>query len=226
MGNKKETNSSVDNDSCCFEPFISPNPITSFNPVQHFPTIDQTAFISQFSSVIGDVTIKNNVYVAPNVSIRADEGTPFYIGSKTNIQDGVVLHGLLNKRITVDKKKYSIFIGDEVSVAHGALIHGPCYIADKVFVGFNSIIYTAIVGKGAFISYNAVVTNGVRIAPNKFVPPGANIDTQEKADSLSNVPKDSKEFAAEVQRVNQEFPASYHLLFGKNRCSCGLACEH
>jgi carbon dioxide concentrating mechanism protein CcmM len=220
---KKRTNSSSYNHSHCFEPFISPNPITSFNPVQRFPKINKTAFVSQFSSVIGDVTIRNNVYVAPNVSIRADEGTPFYIGSNTNIQDGVILHGLLNKRISVGTKRYSIFIGNEVTIAHGALVHGPCYIADKVFVGFNAIVYNAIIGRGSFISYNAVVTNGVRIPPNRFVPPGANIDSQEKADALSPVPEDSKEFAREVQRVNQEFPASYHLLFGKNRCSCGIA---
>ncbi|MEF2094816.1 carbonate dehydratase [Bacillus sp. CFBP9009] len=223
MEEKQGSNTSSNNHSHCFEPFISPNPITSFNPVQIFPKIDKTAFISQFSSVIGDVTISDNVYVAPNVSIRADEGTPFYIGSNSNIQDGVILHGLLNNRILVGIKGYSIFIGNEVTIAHGALVHGPCYIADKVFVGFNSIVYTAIVGSGAFISYNAVVTNGVRIPPDRFVPPGANIDSQEKADALSPVPKDSKEFVHEVQRVNQEFPASYHLLFGKNRCSCGFA---
>ncbi|SOC06437.1 carbon dioxide concentrating mechanism protein CcmM [Ureibacillus xyleni] len=209
--------------SHCFEPFISPNPITPSNPVQRFPKIHQTAFISQFSSVIGDVTISNNVFVAPNVSIRADEGTPFYIGSNTNLQDGVILHGLLNRKISLGNKKYSIFIGNEVSVAHGALVHGPCYIGDKVFVGFNAIVYNAIVGEGSFISTNAVVTNGVRIAPNRFVPPGANIDSQEKADALSPIPGDSEEFAAQVQRVNQEFPASYHLSFGKNRCSCGVA---
>jgi carbon dioxide concentrating mechanism protein CcmM len=223
LGEEKGSNSSSYNHSHCFEPFISPNPITSFNPVQRFPKIDKTAFVSQFSSVIGDVTIRNNVYVAPNVSIRADEGTPFYIGSNTNIQDGVILHGLLNKRISDGIQRYSIFIGNEVTIAHGALVHGPCYIADEVFVGFNSIVYIAIVGRGAFISNNAVVTNGVRIPPDRFVPPGANIDSQEKADVLSPVPKDSKEFAHEVQRVNQEFPASYHLLFGGNRCSCGFA---
>jgi carbonic anhydrase/acetyltransferase-like protein (isoleucine patch superfamily) len=216
-------NSSCHNHSHCFEPFISPNPITSFNPVQCYPKIDETAFVSQFSSVIGDVTIKNNVYVAPNVSIRADEGTPFYIGANTNIQDGVVLHGLLNRRICDGCKCYSIFIGDQVTIAHGALVHGPCLIEDKVFVGFNAIVYNAIVGKGSFISYNAVVTNDVHIPPNRFVPPGANIDSQEKANALSRVPEDSKEFAREVQRVNQEFPASYHMLFGKNRCSCGIA---
>ncbi|MEH7547095.1 MULTISPECIES: carbonate dehydratase [Bacillaceae] len=222
MGDKKKSTSHNPSD-CCFEPFISSNPITSFNPVSHYPTIDKTSFISQFSSVIGDVTIRNNVYVAPNVSIRADEGTPFYIGSNTNLQDGVILHGLLNRRVLAGDKSYSIYIGNEVSIAHRALVHGPCFIGDKVFVGFNAIVYNAIVGKGSFISYNAVVTNGVRIAPNRFVPPGAQIDTQAKADALSPVPNDSKEFAFEVQRVNQEFPASYHLLFGKNRCSCGLA---
>lgn len=223
LGRKKGSNPSSYNHSNCFEPFISPNPITSFNPVQRFPKIDKAAFVSQFSSVIGDVTIRNNVYVAPNVSIRADEGTPFYIGSNTNLQDGVILHGLLNRRISTGGKSYSIFIGNEATIAHGALVHGPCYIGDKVFVGFNAIVYNAIVGKGSFISYNAVVTNGVRIPLNRFVPPGANIDSQEKADALSPVPEDSKEFAREVQRVNQEFPASYHLLFGKNRCSCGIA---
>lgn len=77
LGEKKGSNASSNNQSHCFEPFISPNPITSLNPVQRFPKIDKTAFVSQFSSVIGDVTIRNNVYVAPNVSIRADEGTPF-----------------------------------------------------------------------------------------------------------------------------------------------------
>jgi carbonic anhydrase/acetyltransferase-like protein (isoleucine patch superfamily) len=216
LGDKKKL-------SKCFQPFISPNPITSFNPVQRFPRIHKTAFLSPFSSIIGDVTISKNVFVAPNVSVRADEGTPFFIGPNTNLQDGVVLHGLLNQRIQVGQKSYSIYIGNEVTIAHGALVHGPCYIGDNVFVGFKSIVYNAIIGRGAFISYNAVVTNGVHIPPNRFVPPGAHIDTQKKADSLAPVPKDSKEFAEEVQRVNQEFPASYHLLFGKNRCSCGIA---
>lgn len=215
-----------DSDHHSFAPFISPSPITSFNPIQRYPKIDKTAFISPFSSVIGDVRIKDNVYVAPNVSIRADEGTPFYIGSNTNLQDGVILHSLLNKFISVGGKGYSIYIGNEVSIAHGALIHGPCYIGSKTFVGFKSIVYNAIIGEGTFISYNAVVTNGVRIPANRFVPPGANIDTQEKANALCRVPKDDEEFAREVQRVNQEFPASYNLLFGSHRCSCGMPYNH
>lgn len=69
-GKSASESSSYDSSSCCFEPFISENPSTSFNPVQRFPSIDKTAFISPFSSVIGDVLIKDNVFVAPNVSIH------------------------------------------------------------------------------------------------------------------------------------------------------------
>ncbi|WHZ05531.1 hypothetical protein QNH48_13250 [Neobacillus sp. YX16] len=64
----------------------------------------------------------------------------------------------------------------------------------------------------------------MELKPNSFVPPGANVDTQEKANVLATVPGTEEEFAKEVQRVNSEFPAAYSLYFGKNKCSCGLAC--
>ncbi|MGD2434107.1 carbonate dehydratase [Bacillus velezensis] len=213
MSDRKLTEDKFNNRLTKFAPFISPNPVTSCNPVQRYPKIDKTSFISPFSSVIGDVRIKDNVYVAPNAAIRADEGTPFYIGSNTNLQDGVILHGLLKQFVTVKDKAYSIYIGNNVSVGHDALIHGPCYLGNHMFIGFKAIVYNAIIGKGSFVSYNAVITNGVRIAPNRFVPPGADIDTQEKADRLRRVTEEEREFAREVQHVNQEFPASYKALF-------------
>ncbi len=209
-----------------FVRFLAPNPVTSFNPVSRQPKINNTAFISPFVSVIGDVTIEDNVFVAPTATLRADEGFPFFIGRNTNIQDGVILHGLRDQRFKVKGKRFSIFIGEGVSVAHGAIVHGPVVIKDDVFIGFKSIVFNAIVGKGSFISSDAVVTNGVRIAPNRFVPPGATIDTQKKADALRPVPADREEFAKEVQEVNREFPAAYSLEFGDVRCSCGLACDN
>ncbi len=89
--------------------FIAPNPPTSLNPCSVYPCIDSTVYVSAFSSIIGDATICKNVFIAPNVSIRADEGTPFYIGSNTNIQDGAILHGLAHGRVIHDGKKYSIY---------------------------------------------------------------------------------------------------------------------
>lgn len=204
--------------------FVGANPPTSVNPTPIFPKINKTAFLSPFTFVVGDVTIRNNTFVAPFVSIRADEGTPFFIGSNCNLQDGVILHGLKNKYVEVNNKKYSIYMGSEVSCAHGSLIHGPCQIDRNVFIGFKTIVYNAQVGEGSFISSGAVVTGGVTLKSGSFVAPGAHIDTQKKADALSQVPKNEEEFALEVQRVNREFPSSYSMLFGKNKCTCGLSC--
>ncbi|GLX70365.1 carbonate dehydratase [Paenibacillus glycanilyticus] len=209
-----------------FTRFIGPNPVTSVNPVQRFPRIDPSAFLSPFTCVIGDVYISDNVFVAPSATLRADEGTPFFIGSNTNIQDGVILHGLANQTIQAGHIPCSIYIGNRVSIAHGAIVHGPCLIEDDVFVSFKAIVFNAYVGRGCYISMDAIVTNGVRVAPNRFVPPGAHIDTQEKADSLGAVPKDSVDFAEQVIRVNKEFPPSYHAMFGSHRCSCGISYNH
>lgn len=204
--------------------YVGYNPPTSVNHYSKYPRIHNKAFLSPFTYIVGDVTIESNTYVGPFVSIRADEGTPFYIGSNSNLQDGVILHGLKNRYMEKDHKNYSIYIGNKVSCAHGSLIHGPSRIDDDVFVGFKAIVYNALIGEGSFISSGAVVTNGVVVQPNRFVPPGASIDTQEKADRLSPVPQTEEEFAKEVQRVNQEFPAAYSIFFGKNKCTCGLAC--
>jgi carbon dioxide concentrating mechanism protein CcmM len=205
--------------------FIGANPPTSFNWESVFPDIDATAFIGPFSAVIGNVTIKENVFIAPNVTVRADEGSPFIIGANTNLQDGVILHGLNEGRVTVGGKKFSIYIGNRVSCAHGCLIHGPCKVGNEVFVGFNAIVFNAVIGDGSYISINAVVTGGVVVAPNRFVPIGAIIDTQNKADALNAVTIDQKEFTEEVQHINNEFPTAYSLMFGSIRCSCGLACD-
>ncbi|PLS00998.1 carbonate dehydratase [Neobacillus cucumis] len=202
--------------------FIGTNPPTSINPNPIFPKIKKNAFLSPFTFVVGDVTILDNTYIAPFVSIRADEGTPFYIESDCNLQDGVILHGLKNKYVEVNGKNYSIYLGKRVSCAHGSLIHGPCEIGQDVFIGFKATVYNAFVGAGCFISTDAVVTGGVTLKPNSFVPPGAHIDTQAKANRLVKVPKNEEEFAKEVQRVNQEFPSAYSVLFGKTKCSCGL----
>lgn len=195
---------------------ISANPQTNFNKNSIYPTIDGSAFIGPFSSVIGDVTIEKNVFIACNVTIRSDEGTPFFIGENSNLQDGVILHGLAKEKVLIDNKKYSIYIGKSVSCAHGSIIHGPCCLKDNVFVGFNSTIFYAIVGEGTYISPNVLIAGGIKIPPKKFIPFGAIIDTQEKADALIDIPKEKENFARDVIKTNSEFPSSYSQLLGSN----------
>lgn len=205
--------------------FIAPNPTISFNPKRVYPKIDPTAYLGSFSTIIGNVTIKKNVFIAPNVSVRADEGFPIYIDSDTNLQDGVILHGLEHGRVDHNGEEVSIYIGKHVSCAHGCIIHGPCKIEDNVFVGFNAVILDATMGDGCFVSINALVTGGVNLKPNRFIPIGAVIDTQEKANCLRQVTHEEIKFAQEVQFVNNQFPRAYSKLFGSTKDSCKLSCD-
>ena len=197
--------------------FIGPNPCTSSVQESISPNINPSVFIGPFSSIIGDVTLSANVFIACNVTLRADEGTPFYVGSNTNIQDGVVFHGLAKKYVMVKNKKYSIYVGNNVSCAHNAVIHGPCFIGDDTFIGFKAVIFNAIIKNNCLIGTGAIVTNGVVINSGSLVPPGAIIDTQDKANALDSITEANQEFTKEVIDVNTEFSSSYTLFFGNSR---------
>lgn len=178
---------------------IKENPTCSFNKECRYPNIDKESFCDEMSSVIGDVRIGKEVYVAPFVSLRADEGTPIIIGDKSNLQDGVIVHAL---------EHTSVEIGKKTSIAHGAVIHGPTKIGDNSFVGFRAVVHSSEIGKECFIGHGAIVV-GVKIGDNKFVPHGAVITEQEKADKLADSTKDQFKFNEEVLCVNCEFARGY-----------------
>lgn len=181
------------------------------------PQIDHTAYVHSFSNIIGDVYIGANVLVAPGTSIRADEGSPFYIGDGTNIQDGVVIHGLEQGRVVGgNRDRYSVWIGNNSSITHMALIHGPAYIGDNCFIGFRSTVFNARVGDGCIIAMHALVQD-VEIAPGKYVPSGAVITTQQQADRLPNVRESDRHFAEHVVGINDALRMGY-------RCAENIAC--
>ena len=166
------------------------------------PKIHQTAYVHSFSNIIGDVRIGPNVLIAAGTSIRADRGTPFYIGEGTNIQDGVVIHGLEQGRVIGDdQNQYSVWIGKNTSINHMALIHGPAYIGDDCFIGFRSTVFNARLGNGCIVMMHALIQD-VEIAPGKYVPSGAVINNQQQADSLSEVQQVDIEFAQHVASID------------------------
>lgn len=185
---------------------LKANPKTSWNPKECMPTIAASAYVDECALVIGDVHIGEEVYVGPCVSLRADEANPIIIGDRCNIQDGVIFHGLMGS---------SIMLGNKISIAHGAVIHGPLKIGDESFVGFNSVVHASTLGKKCFVGHAAAVI-GVNLADGRFVPHGAVVDTQEKADSLGEVPEALKHFNDEVVEVNREFARGY----GVRKKSC------
>ncbi|MEH2192483.1 MAG: ribulose bisphosphate carboxylase small subunit [Nostoc sp.] len=173
------------------------------------PKIHETAFVHSFSNVIGDVRIGANVIVAPGTTIRADEGTPFYLGENTNIQDGVVIHGLEQGRVIGDdQEKYSVWVGKNTCITHMALIHGPAYVGDNSFIGFRSTVFNARVGVGCIVMMHALIQD-VEIPPGKYISSGAIITTQQQADRLPDVQDQDKEFAHHVVGINQALRAGY-----------------
>ncbi len=181
------------------------------------PKIHETTFVHPVANIIGDVRIGANVIVAPGTSIIADEGTPFYIGENTNIQDGVVIHGLDQGRVIGDdQNQYSVWIGKNVSITHMALIHGPSYIGDDAFIGFRSTVFNARVGAGCVIMMHALIQD-VEIPPGKYVPSGSIITSQQQADRLPNAEVEDQQFAHHVVGINQSLRTGY-------RCAADSKC--
>jgi carbonic anhydrase/acetyltransferase-like protein (isoleucine patch superfamily) len=180
---------------------IQKNPKTSWMDAKT-PKIDSSAYVHPSAVVIGDVEIGPNVFVGPHVSIRGDEGGPIVIGNGCNVQDHVVMHAL---------KGDAIRIGQEVSIAHAAIVHGPCTIGDRSFIGFGATIFKANIGSGCFVSTKALVTS-IDLPDNKFVSDAQIIDSLAKVVTLSAVPEPQRDLAAEVVEVNKEFAQGYQLL--------------
>ena len=194
-----------------------PAPPTPWDNDLDKPSIPASAYVHPQCSLIGDVRLGENVIIAPNTSIRADEGAPFCIGANTNIQDGVVIHGLEQGRVFGDDQKaYSVWIGHNTCITHMALIHGPAYIGDECFIGFRSTVFNAQVGHGCIVMMHALIQD-VEIPPGKYIPSGAVISTQHAADRLPDAKDSDRAFSHHVVEINQALRAGY-------RCSDDIAC--
>lgn len=178
---------------------IQANPITPWNPEPTSPVIDPTAYIHSQASIIGNVTIGADVMVSPMASVRSDEGMPIFVGSESNIQDGVVLHGLetideegepVEKNLVeVDGKKYSVYIGERVSLAHQSQVHGPAYVGNDTFIGMQAFVFKAHVGNDCVLEPTSAVI-GVTIPDGRYVPAGTTVTTQAEADKLPEITDD------------------------------------
>ena len=80
----------------------------------------------------------------------------------------------------------SVYIGNNVSLAHQSQIHGPSKIGNNVFVGMQSFVFKSNIDDNVVIEPGAKVI-GVNIKANSYVPAGSIIKTQEDADKLPKI---------------------------------------
>lgn len=170
------------------------------NPNGQFPKISNKAWVFETALIIGNVTIEENVFVGPNAVLRADEpGSSIVIHSGCNVQDNVVVHSLSDSEVR---------IGNNTSLAHGCIMHGPCKIGESCFIGFGAVVFDCSIGKDTVVLHRSIV-RGVEILPHKVVPDGAVITSQKAASALEDITADLAEFKKSVVRANIDLVEGY-----------------
>jgi gamma-carbonic anhydrase len=124
------------------------------------PTVDPSAYVDPSAQVIGDVHIGPGSSVWMNAVIRGDVHW-IRIGARTNVQDGTVVH--------VHSGAYSTTIGDEVTIGHGAIVHG-CTIEDRCLIGMGAILLNGVmVGAESIVAAGSLLTEGFAVPPRSLV---------------------------------------------------------
>ena len=110
----------------------------------------------------------------------------------------------VNGNDTGYKDGFVIYVGDQTSLAHRVIVHGPAYVGNDTFVGMNRLIFDAKVGNRVAIGTSSTITDGITIPDDKFVSPGSLITTQAEANALpSRVGSPYEEINSAVLHVNQ-----------------------
>lgn len=123
------------------------------------PCISESAFIAETAVVCGNVFVGKNCSVYFNSTLRGDR-KEILVGDGSNIQDNCVIHA---------SPVYPVHIGRNVSIGHGAIIHG-CTIRDNVLVGMGAIIMNDVeIGENSIIGAGTLLTQHKKIPPNSLV---------------------------------------------------------
>ena len=106
--------------------------------------------------VRGEVQAGKDCSIWYNAVLRADQ--PIRLGDRVNIQDGCILHS---------DHSAAVMIGNDVTIGHGAIIHG-CTIEHSCIIGMGAIIMNR-----AVIRDHCIVGAGSLITEGKTFPPGS-----------------------------------------------------
>lgn len=121
------------------------------------PQVGERVFLAEGACLVGDVSIGDDSSVFYNAVLRGDLAE-IKIGKRTNIQDNVCIHVSTGVGVS---------IGDEVTVGHGAVLHG-CTIEDNVLVGMGAVIMD-----GALVMKNCIIGAGALVTAGKNFPEGS-----------------------------------------------------
>jgi carbonic anhydrase/acetyltransferase-like protein (isoleucine patch superfamily) len=124
------------------------------------PAVHASAYVDVSAQVIGDVHVGAESSVWMNVVVRGDVHY-VRIGARSNIQDLTLVHVMRDTHPTV--------IGDNVTVGHGAVVHG-CTIEDRCLIGMGAILLNGCrIGTGSIVAAGTLVPEGTVVPPGSMV---------------------------------------------------------
>jgi len=122
------------------------------------PILGDGVFVAPGAVVIGDVVLGEQASVWFGCVLRGDVGA-IRIGKRTNIQDLACIH--MTDGVT------SALVGDEVTVGHGAILHG-CTVGDGALIGMGVILLDGVV-----VGEGSVIAAGTLVPPRMQIPAGS-----------------------------------------------------
>ena len=157
-------------------------PLRSYKGIT--PKLGQRVYIDPASTVIGDVTLGDDVSVWPGAVIRGDMHW-IKVGDRSNVQDNAVLH--ITHASDYNPGGFPLTVGDDVVVGHRAILHG-CTLGDRILVGNG-----AIVNDGAVVQDEVIIGAGCMVPPGKVLESGF-VYVGNPAKPLRAVTEDEKTF--------------------------------
>ena len=127
------------------------------------PRLGRRVYVDPAATVIGDVTLGDDVSVWPGAVIRGDMHW-IRVGDRSNVQDNAVLH--ITHASDYNPGGWPLSIGADVVIGHRAVLHG-CTVADRVLVGIGSIV-----NDGAIIEEEVIIGAGCVVPPGKTLESG------------------------------------------------------
>jgi len=160
-------------------------------------------FIARDATLVGSITVDNDVSVWFQVVIRA-ENDHVHIGEGSNVQDGSVLH--------VDPG-FPLSLGRMVTIGHKVMLHG-CSVGEGSLIGINSVVMNgARIGKGTLVGANTLIPEGKEIPDGVLVlgSPGKIVRElrQEERDKLLTIAHGYIERGERYRKGLRELPPPY-----------------
>lgn len=124
------------------------------------PRTSAAAFIAPTAVLVGDVHLEASASVWFGAVLRADLNS-ITVGAGSNIQDNVVIHA-----DGPDFHGTPVVIANDVTIGHGATLHG-CTVQAGVLVGMNATIMN-----GAVIGEHCIIGGGAVVPPQAQIPAG------------------------------------------------------